>query len=487
MNIRFRELTLVMLLLFSSISTPAFGEGIPDGKVQDRLQSGDTPEALLKTPANSSEIMARAGEDGQMSQYEAFYFSNDELLSRYINAAIYANPAIWEAEHRWRATLQRIPQVTALPDPMFRITAFIQEVETRVGPQEAILSISQKFPWIGKLDARGEMALRDALAAAEQYQAQIRDIVSGVKRAYYDLAYLDEAIRITQQDKELLVHFEQIAETRYATGKGIQQAVIKIQAEITRDDDRLYLLKQQRESMAANLNTLMDRLPDESIPTLVGPSISVVELILEDLYATGRTNRHELKAAGYMIEKNDQAVRLAKKEYFPDFNVGLNYVFVGDREDSMGRLNPPGDNGDDAYSLMFGFNIPLWEGKNMSRVRGATELRSASERNYRKVENAMEFSVRDGVLRAETSSDQLRLYEKVLIPQAKQALESTVTAYSTGQLNALDLIDSERFLLGVRLARAKMKADYLKALADIERAIGTSFPDGQSPEEENGY
>ena len=483
MKMRTVKLVLYVILLFLFVPASAFGQEAAVAGNQDLLDLRKTPEELLKlsyeTPPGPSTLILRTAEDGKMSDYGAFYYSDDELLSSYVDAAIHANPAIWEAEHRWRAALQRIPQVTALSDPMFGITAFIQEVETRVGPQEAILSISQRFPWFGKLDARGEMALRDALAAAEQYQAQIREIVAGIKRAYYDLAYLDEAIRITQQDKELLDHFEQIAETRYATGKGIQQAVIKIQAEITRDDDRLYLLKRQRESVAANLNTLMDRFPDEPIPALVGASVLVVELKLEDLYATGRANRHELKAAGYMIEKNDQAIRLAKKEYFPDFNIGLNYIFVGDREDSMGRLNPPGDNGDDAYSLMFGFNIPLWEGKNMSRVRGATELRHASERNYEKVENAMEFSVRDGVLRAETSSDQLRLYEKVLIPQAEQALESTVAAYSTGQLKSLDLIDSERFLLSVRLAHARLKSDYLKALTEIERAIGAAFPGAQ--------
>lgn len=448
--------------------------------ITDRLGSRDTPERLMnlayETPASPSSLMSRTGESGEMGEYGLFYSSNDELLSRYVDAAIYANPAIWESEHRWRAALQRIPQVSSLPDPMFAITQFIRSPETRVGAQETMLSISQKFPWFGKLDARGEMVLRDALAAAELFQVQIREIVASVKRAYYDLAYLDEALRITREDRGLLEHFEEIAATRYATGRGIQQAVIKIQAEITRDEDRLYLLNRQRETVAANLNTLMDRPPHDPIPTLAGLSTHPVEFNLEQLYAAGRSNRHELKAAQYMVEKGDQAIRLAKKEYFPDFKVGLNYIFVDKRDDRMGKLNPPEDDGRDILGIMLGFNIPLWEGKNMSRVRGATETRLASERNYDKIENKVEFSIRDGVLRADTALDQLALYEKVLIPQAEQALDSTESAYATGKLKALDLIDSERFLLSVRLAHAKLKTDYMKALADIERAIGKTFP-----------
>jgi outer membrane protein TolC len=405
-----------------------------------------------------------------------FYFSDDRFLSELIDEALEANPAISESEHRWRAALERIPQLTALPDPVVTITHFIRETETRVGPQKDMISVSQKFPWFGKLDARGEMALRDGLAAAEQYQARAREVVAAVKRAYYNLAYLDEAIRITEEDKDLLDHFEEIAETRYSTGKGIQQAVIRIQAEITRDDDRLYLLKRQRESAAAALNTLVNRSPHEPIPTLTGAPVPETDFNVEELYAMGRNNRHELKAARYMVEKGEQAVRLAKKEYFPDFTLGFNYILVDDREDSMGKLNPPSDNGRDAYSLMLGFNIPLWEGKNMSAVKEAEELRRASENGYDRIENEMELFVRDAVLRAETAHSQLDLYGKVLIPQAERALDSTQAAYATGTLNALDLIDSERFLLNVRLAHAKLESDYMSALADIEWAIGTAFP-----------
>jgi outer membrane protein TolC len=411
-----------------------------------------------------------------MTDFSAFYFSNDAVLADLIKSAIGANPAIGSSEYSWRAALQRIPQASALPDPMVSITHFIEETETRVGPQQDIISISQKVPWFGKLDARGEIALRDALAAAERYQAQIRDVVLAVKRAYYDLQYLDEALRITEEDKELLDHFEEIAQKRYATGKGIQQGVIKIQAEITRDDDRMESLRQQRESAAARLNTLLARPPHHPVPRQDELMVPRVAMDMEHLYETGRSNRHELRAARYMVEKGDQAVRLAKKEYFPDFTVGFNYIFVDDRDDAAAKLNPPDDNGRDAYAVMLGFNIPLWEGKNMSAVREAEEMRRASESNYQSVENMMEYSVRDSVLRAETVYEQIALYGRVLIPQAEQALDSTQSAYATGKLNALDLIDSERFLLTVRLTHARLKADYMKALAEIERAIGTAFP-----------
>jgi len=484
MNNRAYMVFAIAVSSFLCFLSPAFGQDSVPGEPQlfagsghsveenqDRLGLRDTPEDLMSViydePVGPSRLIQRDRDDAERKEYGAFYYSNNELLSSFIDTAIYANPAIWEAEHRWRAALQRIPQVRSLPDPMFDIEW--SQMPSR--SEEVMFSISQEFPWFGKLDTMGELALRDALAGVEEYQTEIREVVAMVKQSYYDLAFLDEAIRITEEDKNLLEHFEDIAATRYSTGKGIQQEVIKMQAEITKDADRLYLLNQQRESVAANLNTLMNRPPHEPVSAITALSMPDVKLDLESLYASGRANQNELKAAKYMIEKGDQAIRLTKKEYFPDFNVGVSYTDVVDR---------PMEMDEDGYSIMLGFNIPLWEGKRMAAVKEARESKLESERGYERIKNAMEFSIRDGVLRAGTTSNQLALYEKVLIPQAQQAVESTESAYATGQLNALDLIDSERFLLDVRMAYAQFKTDYLKALADIERAIGAAFPAGDS-------
>ncbi len=439
----------------------------PAQEAREQLSLHMSPEELMKlsygAPASPADLTLRTNEEGGMTDYEAFYFSGDPLLTSFINSAIYANPAIWESEHLWHAALQKIPQATALPDPMFSVS-FQDSPENM---DMTMFSLSQQLPWFGKLSLKGQMALKDAEAAREQYQAQIRDIVQMVKQSYYDLAFLDESIRVTNQDKGLLEHFEEVAETRYSTGRGIQQEVIKIQAEISRDDERLQMLTQQRESAAANLNTLMNRPPQEPIATLTGLSVPEATFDLKQLYATGQTNKQELKAARYMVEKGDDAIRLAKKEYYPDFNISTSYTRVGER--------PPGmlDRG---YEIMLGVNLPIWRSKLRAGVREAQATKLASERDYDKINNTMEFSVRDGVLRAETTSSQMRLYEKVLIPQAEQSLDSTEAAYSTGKLNALDLIDSERFLLEVRTGYAQLKTQYLKALADIERAIGAAFP-----------
>ncbi len=170
------------------------------------------------------------------------YYGESPLLREYVGAALERNPSIQDILARYRAVLKKVPQVTALPDPVFGFTQAIRSVETRVGPQRNGFVLSQAFPWFGKLDLQGKVAVQEAVSWYQIYRARQREVISRLKRAFYELAYVDTAIQINEEERSLLVHYEGLAQTRYATGQGLQQAVIKIQAEITRVIDRLAIL-----------------------------------------------------------------------------------------------------------------------------------------------------------------------------------------------------------------------------------------------------
>ena len=413
---------------------------------------------------------------GQTNDGEITFFANHPLLEEYVGKALEYHPGLQEALARYRASLQKTSQVTSLPDPTFKFTQFIRSVETRVGPQLNIFALSQTFPWFGKLDRKGQVALREAAALYHMYRAEERQVIAEVKRAFYELAYIDRALEITREEESLLDHYEQLSQVRYAQGQGLQQAVIKVQAEISQVIARSKLLDQQRASLGARLNTLMDRPPEQVIPGVRSISLPEVPLNLERLYDLGEQNRQELRAVMARIEKEERAVELAKKDYWPDVTLSAGWLNVGGRGDPAGILLPPPDNGKNAFNFSVGINLPIWRDKYHAGVVEATEKSIAERKNYLKIRNEMEFSIRDQVVRMQTLRDQLDLYEKVLIPQAEEALRSSESAYETAQLGILDLLDSERFLLRSRLVMARYNADYLRALTDLERAVGTKFP-----------
>jgi cobalt-zinc-cadmium efflux system outer membrane protein len=405
-------------------------------------------------------------------QTQPKYSPGDPQLQGYIAEALDRNPAVLQSFASYEAAVQRLPQVSSLPDPMVNLTQYLRSPETRVGPQTTMLTISQNLPWFGKLSDKEKVAAKDAAGTRFLYEAQKSEVVKQVRLAYYSLGFIDQALDITQEDVSVLERYETLARARYEQGIGLQQAVVKLQAEITKDKSHLEELRSQRVDLEASLNLLRDypsTSPIEKVRLGARPKVGIN---LDHLYEMGKTHRPEVQAALLQIERNEKRIQLAHKNYWPDFTIGAGVTNVMDRSDPAGILNPPEQNGKNIYSFTVGVNIPLRRRKYDAALMEATQDEIASREGYRNVVNSLESSIRAIGFRIETLDRQINLFENTLLPQAEQAMNSTEAAYSTGTLGVLELLDSERVLLDVRFGLAKLDSDYMKSLAEMERAIG---------------
>ena len=422
-------------------------------------------------------LSALSGPDGAAAQEPSYTSNGDPALALLIAEALEGNPRVLGALSEARAARARIAQASALPDPMLGFTQHLRGPETRVGPQTSAVSLSQAFPWFGTLSDRRDIAEAEAGGRDEAYREQRAEIVRQVKWAYYDLAYLDEALRITDEEEQLLRHYEGLAQARYSQGFGQQQAVLKLQAEVTRVLSRRRELLRQRTDFEAALNILANRPVDAPVPAVEMGERPPAQVDGERLRETGLDARPEVMRARLGIERGERAVGLARRRYGPDFSIGLAWGSVLERRDEQGRSAPPPDNGRDSYSLTLGASIPVFRSSYDAGVREARARLSAAEEAYRDAVNAVALDVRRTAFRLTTIEDQLGLFERALLPQAEQALSASEEAYSAGVGGVLELLDSEEILLDVRLGLARMRADYMKALADMERAIGSAFPE----------
>ena len=407
--------------------------------------------------------------------------NGDATLAALVAEALEKSPQVREALWDYRAAHERVRQVSALPDPMLSVTRHLRTPETRVGPQTGGISVSQRFPWFGKLSDQGKVAAKQAAAREEMVTARSAEVIRQVKLAYYDLAYLDQAIAITAEEEELLRHYESLAQARYSQGFGLQQAVVKLQAEITRVRFRRQELLRKRTDSEAALNALRDQPVHISIPSVGPVDRPATKVDGEQLQRIARTGRPEVKAALLRMESDNDSVRLARRQYWPDIVVGAGWESVGDRRDEPGRMQPPPANGKDVYSVTIGINIPLFRSKYDAGVRAASARHSAASEAYRNAVNGVDVAVRSAGFALEMIEEQIALFTRALLPQAEQALRSTEEAYSTGTTGVLELLDSEEVLLDVRLGLVRLETDYMKTLAEMERAIGTAFPLEESP------
>ncbi len=392
-------------------------------------------------------------------------------LEALIQEAVVNNPAIMAARNNWESAQAIVAARGAMPDPQFSYTYFIENVETRVGPQEQIFGLQQKFPFYGKRGLNAEMAKSEAATFGFSHDALKKEIILQVKKTFFHLFYLNRTIEVTEREKELLTRVEESALTKYETGAGNQQNVLKVQVEMTTLTEKLFGLESQKRTTEERLNKLLGRPSGISPGKPEQPRLRTLKMNNKELSKLALTHRPELKANLAAMEKSQDALRLSKKDYFPDLSVGFNYIQVDD-----GPLNVSG-NGQDAYNVMLSINLPIWRSKLSSQVKSAAQTAAARKSSYQDALNQVLFEVEDNYIKTRTSSETVTLYEKVLMPQAEQSLQSAEAGYETGSISFLDFLDAERTLLKIQYGYWKVYSDYLKYYADLERAIGMALPE----------
>ncbi len=413
-------------------------------------------------------LLASAASLGAQGEDEA-------RLRAYVAEALERHPTIQASFARYRAALQRAPQVAGLPDPTVSLTNYVRSPETRVGPQTLMLQIQQRLPWWGKLSDREQAAAKRAAAMRALHEAAKDGVRRRVRVAYYELGYLDRSAQILRDEVSLLERFETLARVRYGQGLGPQTAVIRLQAEITRVQARLEELGRGRADAEAALNAARFAPPGSPVDPVELPA--PVSLIADaaELSAIARRARPELHAALLDIEAEEKDLHIARRQRLPDLTVGAAMINVEGREDRAGALAPPLDNGKNAYSFTLGVNLPVFRRKYDAAILEASERLVASRQSYRAVAREVDASIRSLSFRLESIARQIALFESTLLPQAAAAVRAGETSYAQARIDALELLDSERMQLEVRMGLARLQADHWKTRAELERTVGQAL------------
>lgn len=395
-----------------------------------------------------------------------------ETLQAYLRNAALNNAGLKEAFHEWKAALEAVPQAKALPDPRFTYGYFINEVETRVGPQKHRLGIMQVFPWFGTIQARADAASSAAGAAHKRYEAKKLQLFYDVKDAFHEYVYLRRAIEIARDNLELVRHFEEVARTRYITAAAGHPDIIRAQVEVATLEDRLVALQDLREPIVARLNAALNRPVSEPLPWPQFETYPPVKIERIEVLTLLRKRNPQLQALDFEAEVARNQIELVKKKFYPDLGVGVDWIVTDDAIMSGVR-----DSGKDPVILMFSLNLPIWR-----KSYGAAELqaRAQSRRTMhrkRDIENDLLARTQRVLYEFEDSRRKLRLYDEVLVPKAEELVGASETAYSAGTVDFLSLIDAERTLLRFRLERERARANQQQRLAELEMLVGVELSD----------
>jgi outer membrane protein TolC len=352
-------------------------------------------------------------------------------LDSLVKSALERNPKIKSFEDAVKAAKLRVRPSGALPDPVIGLgiknmglTRWTvgEEIMSEVG-----VSVSQMFPFPGKLSLKSQIAATQALQAEEDLRAAKLTLVREIKDLYSRLYYYQRSVELFGQRKGVLEKALKLAEVKYSVGLGAQPDIFRGQVEIAGIDEMLLNMGQMIQTVKANINALLDQ-PGES-PIGQAREVPFYELTagLDTLRQKAEEGSPRLQGARLMIEEGETEVKMARKEYYPNFMIQLGKGFKGQLPDM--------------YELMVGVEIPLYASRKQApRVEEAVSRLSSSRNGYTDMRNELAYMITENYTMARTAGDLVVLYKNQILPKARLAYESSLASYQTGKIDFLMLI-----------------------------------------------
>ncbi len=379
------------------------------------------------------------------------------------------NPQIQAARHAWDAAKQVPTQVSTLPDPQIAVQHFsVGSPRPFAGYTNSDfayigLGFSQDIPYPGKLRLRGEIAKKDTGVLQERHESVRRAVLSAVKKTYFQLGYLSEKAAILNADRELLRQMEQSAAARYRSGVGNQQEVLQAQLEQTKLLREITMIQLEAGQLQAAIKQILNR--SQSSPDIETASLSETPLAhtYEQLLAAVSANNPELAGMQRMVERQKLQVDLAKKDFYPDFN--LQYMWQ--------RTNPTQFRA--YYMLTLGVRVPIYRGRRQQPELAQAEAeQNRAKSEYEAQTQQIAFQLRQQFLSAEKSAELLKIYREGLIPQARAELQAGLAAYQSNRQDFQALLASFLDVLKLDEEYWHTLSEHEMALARIEELTGLS-------------
>ena len=419
-----------------------------------------------------------AGEEDLLRKIEN-RFSNELSLSDLLNYAYLSNPSILVSKKSWQIFIENYRIGKSYPDPQLMATYFPKPIETRLGPQDWNLTLSQVIPFPGTLSQKGKVLEADVRISRLMVDKTVKNIVSEVSSSYYELVYIQKAIDVAKANLDLNRKIYNISQNAYARDKAIFYDVSRARAQTAQIQYDIMLLHELELTEKTKINTLLNRSPNKSLGRAMLFVPKEVVYSLDEIYDLSMMFQEDILIAHEGVLKSEQAIQLSKYENLPSFKFGLFYAGIGQPDVS----SPPKDAGDDAMGVQLGLNLPLWFGKNQSRTAKAKAAKAKAKAEKTIIANRTKARISRLWFKLQNSNRLISLYENDLLPQALTSVQTAETWFREGQGNFSDFLEVQATAYNFQLSLERAKADYGKTLVQLEQLAGVIL-DRKNPEPE---
>ena len=383
-----------------------------------------------------------------------------QTLDDYFRIAAENNPGLQAKYMEFEASLQKVAQVSTLPDPTFSFGYFISPVETRVGPQRAKFSLTQMLPWFGTLKAQGDAA---ALLAEAKYQSFLdarNQLYYQVAAAYHPLYELKQWKKIEQKNIDILESYKNIANSKFKSGTAPMVDVLRVDIMLKDATTSLSILNQKEKPLRTLFNKLLNR--DENEVVAINDSLTADSLPANFQKDSLLSNNPVLNALDLKIKASEAGERAAQKQGLPKLGVGLDYVVVAERTDMALT-----DNGKDVIMPMVSVSIPIFRKKYDAAAKEAQLMQESFALQKTEMENSLISNYEIAWFQIQQQKQLLLLYEQQ-IQTSQQSLNLLFTSYGNSGKEFEEVLRMQQQLLKYEKMKATAEVQYHIAWAKIK-------------------
>lgn len=389
-------------------------------------------------------------------------------LGDYQQQAAQNNPALKAKFQNYLSALEERSISGTFLDPEVGFAYFISPIETRLGPQQAKISVTQMFPWFGTLGNQKTIAETNAKVRFEEFRESRNQLFLQIENLWVEMFEAKESIRLAEENLAIVNTLVEVSLRKYETAQVSQVDVLRAQIEqedlqtnIALLKDNLSVLEQRfREKLNADSSSEII-LPDSLAPITFSKSREALNTQL--VHQNPGLNRLR-----YQEVSSKEMISLVQKNGTPTFGVGLDYIFTGERSD-MPTLS---DNGKDAIIARASFKIPIFRKKYSAEVRQAESNLTAVQSQIISTENSLQTSLDASLRDYHDASRRYTLYATKNIQRIYQALNILLQNYATDSSNFEEILRMERKLFDYQLKQVQALSNQHKAVAYLNYLTG---------------
>lgn len=385
-----------------------------------------------------------------------------------VNEALQSNTGIRAAVRRVSLAQLKTATATSLDDPMLMVRDWQTPLRKPwdLNQAQLMFSLQQTFPGKEKRDLRSKVARDEVDLASDELESLRQQVSAGVREACAALLRNADEMQLHNQQAALLNEAVSAALAEYTTGKASQADILRAQMALTRLNEHLVELDDERETARAQLNSLMGRGPEEVVEITGIYGNPAPALSIDELKSMAVEHRPELAALRNQIAKSDDESKLTRLAMKPDLTVAAGYM-----------LMPTGSAYRNAYMAELTMPLPrLNRARHEGETKQADAATDVAQAELDARTSSVFLEIRLAQIAVRSAQRRVKLYRDTLLPQAEAASRASTAAYQNNRGEFMSLIDSQNLLLDIRTAYYKALSAVDAGSAELELAIGAPLP-----------